>query len=105
MITASETAVQKLRKQLADKCIEAGIGFRISIDTDETGASTFSIQIDERRREDRVISSNGLNLFLSPGVARQLEDFQLDYLDSHNGGFFLKEPGTVRDRPLQGGAG
>lgn len=94
MIRTSETAIKKLREQLVDKCLEAGIGFRIYLDSNKAHETIFSIRIDEQRQGDQVIKSNGIKIFLAPDVASQINNFELDYSDKDEDIFLLK-PSTI----------
>jgi Fe-S cluster assembly iron-binding protein IscA len=89
MITTSERAVEKLREQLINKCLEAGIGFRMDVNTDESGETTFSIRIDRQHQGDEVIEVDGIKIILDPASACQISDYQLDYQDDPDSGFFL----------------
>lgn len=88
MITTSDRAVEKLREQLINKCVEAGIGFRMDVSMNESGETTFSIRIDRQRQGDEVMESDGVKIFLDSASARRTRDCQLDYRDE-SGGFFL----------------
>jgi iron-sulfur cluster assembly protein len=90
MITTSNRAVEKLREQLVNKCLETGIGFRMLVSTDESGQAKFSIKLDRKHQGDEVIESNGVRVFLDPASAARISDYQLDYQDEPDGGFFLK---------------
>jgi Fe-S cluster assembly iron-binding protein IscA len=88
-IGISTKAVEQLREQLVNSCLEAGIGFRMEVSTDEAGEFTFSIRIDRQRLGDRVLESDGIKMFLDPASAFQIMGYQLDYEDEPGGGFFL----------------
>lgn len=90
MVGASSKAAKRLREQLIHKCFETGIGFRMLVNASESGKATFSIKIDRQRRGDEVIDSNGVKVFLDPASAARISDYQLDYQDEPDGGFFLK---------------
>ena len=90
-IGISAKAVARLREQVVNSCLEAGIGFRMDVSTDESGEASFSIKVDRQHQEDKVIELNGVRVFLDPDSAAQISDFQLDYKDGADGGFYLKE--------------
>ena len=90
MVSTSSKAAKRLREQLINKCFEAGIGFRMLINAGEPGKATFSIKLDRQHRADEVIESNGVKVFLDPASAARISDYQLDYQDEPDGGFFLK---------------
>jgi len=84
----------RLREELTRKCLETGIGFRMVVGPAESGRTTFSIKLDRQRQGDEVIESNGVKVFWDPASAAQISDYQLDYQDEPDGGFFLK---TMRE--------
>jgi iron-sulfur cluster assembly protein len=90
MVTTSNRAARQLREQLIHKCFEAGIGFRMLVEASKSGRANFSIKIDRQQQEDEVIESNGVRVFLDPVSAAKISDFQLDYQDGPDGGFYLK---------------
>jgi len=90
MVTASNKAAKRLREQLINKCFEAGIGFRMFVNTAESGKATFSIKLDRQHRGDEVIESNGVKIFLDPASASRISGYQLDYQGETDGGFYLK---------------
>lgn len=95
-ISISTKAVEQLREQLVNSCLEAGIGFRMDVSTDEASETTFSIRIDRQRRGDKVIESDGIRIFLDPASALQIKGYQLDYEDEPGGGFFLSTTQEVK---------
>ena len=92
MLTASERVAQELKETLLRKWFDMGLGFRLIKDTNEPGATTCSIKLDNKRADDEVIESHGIKVFLDPISAAQLKDYELDYLDEPAQGFFLKHP-------------
>jgi len=96
MVSVTSKAVLRLREQLVQKCFEAGIGFRMLVNASEPGKTTFSIKVDRQHQEDEVIESNGVRVFLDPDSAAQISDFQLDYQDGADGGFYLKTTQEAR---------
>ena len=90
MVSTSNKAAKQLREQLTNKCFEAGIGFRMLVNTDESGKAVFGIKLDRERPGDEVIESSGVKVFLDPASAARIGDYQLDYQDEPDGGFFLK---------------
>jgi Fe-S cluster assembly iron-binding protein IscA len=90
MVTTSSRAASQLREQLIHKCFEAGIGFRMLVEVSKSGRANFSIKVDKQHQEDKVIESKGVRVFLDPVSAAQMSDFQLDYQDGPDGGFYLK---------------
>jgi Fe-S cluster assembly iron-binding protein IscA len=89
MMEVSTRAVQKLREELIQKCLDAGIGFRIKVSTDESGKITSNMKFDRQRVGDMVIDLGGVKLFTDTGSITHVRDYHLDYLDNLDGGFFL----------------
>jgi Fe-S cluster assembly iron-binding protein IscA len=89
MIHVSTRAVDKLREELVQKCLDAGIGFRIMVDTDNTGKITSSMKFDRQHQGDMVIDLGGVKLFSDLTSVAHVRDYHLDYLDNPDGGFFL----------------
>ena len=96
MVTTSNRAARQLREQLIYKCFEAGIGFRMLVEASKSGRANFSIKVDRQHQEDEVIESNGVRVFLDPVSAAKISDFQLDYQDGPDGGFYLKTMQEVK---------
>lgn len=96
MVSISNKAVATLREQLIHKCSEAGIGFRLLVSTDKSAKAAFNIKLDRQHREDKVIDLGGAKVFLDPSSAAQISDYQLDYQDEPDVGFFLKATGAKK---------
>ena len=95
-IGISAKAVARLREQIVNSCLEAGIGFRMLVESSKSGRANFSIKVDRQHQEDEVIESNGVRVFLDPASAAQISDFQLDYQDGADGGFYLETMQEVK---------
>jgi Fe-S cluster assembly iron-binding protein IscA len=89
MIQVSDRAVDKLKEELIQKCLDAGIGFRIMVNTDNAGKVASTMKFDRQRREDLVIDLGGVKLFSDPASVAHVRDYNLDYLENPDGGFFL----------------
>jgi Fe-S cluster assembly iron-binding protein IscA len=89
MIHVSTRAVDKLKEELVQKCLDAGIGFRILVDADNKGKVTSTMKFDRQRQNDMVIDLGGVKLFSDQTSVAQVRDYHLDYLDNPEGGFFL----------------
>jgi len=90
MVTISNKAAQRLREQLLHRCLETGIGFRMLINAGEPGKATFSIKLDRQDQRDKVIDLGGVKVFFDPSITGQISEYQLDYQDEPDSGFFLK---------------
>jgi Fe-S cluster assembly iron-binding protein IscA len=96
MSNTSDRAARQLREQLIHKCFEAGIGFRMLVEASESGRTNFSIKVDRQHQEDEAVASNGVRVFLDTVSAAKINDFQLDYQDGLDGGFYLKKMQEAR---------
>ncbi|MBL7124902.1 MAG: hypothetical protein ISS51_02260 [Dehalococcoidales bacterium] len=96
MLSTSNKAAKRLQEQLINKFFEAGIGFRMLVNTAESGKTTCSIKLDRQHRGDEVIESNGVRVFLDPASAARISNYQLDYQDEPDGGFFLMPTQEVK---------
>jgi len=96
MVNTTNEAAKRLREHLVDKCFEVGIGFRVFVNSGESGKATFGIKLDRERPQDQIIESNGVKLFLDPASAARISDYQLDYRDEPDDGFFLKATQEVK---------
>jgi Fe-S cluster assembly iron-binding protein IscA len=91
MLTISKIAATKLQEHLVHKCIEAGIGFRVIVNTDENGRANVGIKLDRQHQEDEVVELGNVVVFLDSNTAIQIGEHQIDYLDEPDGGFILKD--------------
>jgi Fe-S cluster assembly iron-binding protein IscA len=98
MLSISGQAAERLRGELIRRCFEIGVGFRIAITTDEVGKSTFSIKFDRQHQGDKVIESDGVKVFLDASSAARIKDYQLNYTDDSEDGFFLKILQTAKSK-------
>ena len=95
-IGISAKAVARLREQIVNSCLEAGIGFRVLVSTDKSGKETFSVKIDRQHKGDKVTDSDGIKIFLDSASVARISDYQLDYQDEPGGGFFLSTMQEVK---------
>ena len=96
MISASETAEEKLKEVIFHRLSDVGLGFRVREDADQSSGKTFSIKLDYKQDNDQVMELNGLCLFLDPACAAGLKDYELDYQEEP-AGFCLKRPSDIAD--------
>lgn len=90
-MNTTESAAQKLRGFLVQRCFDIGLGFRIKNACDESGhRAAFSIKVDHQQPDDVVIQSNGVKLLADKETAGLLNDYELDYQDEPVGGFSFK---------------
>lgn len=96
IFNTTNKAAERLRKHLIDKCFEAGIGFRVFVNSGESGEVTFNIKLDRECPQDQIIESNNVKLFLDPASAARISDYHLDYRDGPDGGFLIRRMEKVR---------
>lgn len=96
MTTATERAVHELEKALTRQCFRIGLGFRLVKDPDDPGDGTCIIKLDNKRADDKVVESHGVQVFLDPVSAANLEDYELDYIDEPEQSFFLHKVAHLR---------
>ena len=89
MIEINNRAVEKLNKELRERCFLAGIGFRITLtkyDNDKLGAS---LKFDRQRDGDITQDLDGLKIFYSPEAQKLGENYRLDFFNDPEGRFYL----------------
>lgn len=102
MIKVNESAVEKLRSELTQKCFDANVGFRIIISVGDGGKLNAALRFDKKREGDTIIELEGVKLFCDPKSAIMVDDYHLDYLSDPDGGFYLiklpkKKQGRTND--------
>ena len=50
MVNTTNKAAKRLREHLIDKCFETGIGFRVFVNSGESGKATFTNLIENAHR-------------------------------------------------------
>lgn len=96
-MTTSEKAAEKLKNRLVQRCIDAGLGYRITGHPAESGSAILNMQLDKKRPGDEVLVSNGISFLLDPADASLFKDCELDYIDGPDGGFYLKDKNRATD--------
>ena len=91
MISSTRKAEQSLKKVLLQELSGAGLGFRVRKDTNKPEGRIFSITLDSKHGDDRVVDLNGICVFLDPACAPLLQDCELDYQEEP-AGFCLIRP-------------
>jgi Fe-S cluster assembly iron-binding protein IscA len=89
-MTATQKATEKLRDNLVQRCLDAGLGFRLIANGNSPVKGSLSIKVDHECPGDKVVQSRGIKIYLDPVSAIALEDYELDCLDEPNSGFCLK---------------
>ena len=72
-----------------------GIGYRMFVNSDESGGSIFSIKLDTQKPDDEVADLQGVKLFIDQKSAQRVSGYLLDYRKDKNESSFLlkKVPG------------
>ncbi|MFH1639897.1 MAG: hypothetical protein ABIB93_06295 [Chloroflexota bacterium] len=90
----TKRAAERLKEELAKRCFDADLGFRVTGGNSEPGKEIFTMKLDNRRSDDEVIDAQGIKFFLDPSSATLLRHCRLDYLEKPVPGFLLKNPLT-----------
>ena len=90
MIAVSNRAAEALRKELVQKCLESGLGFRLMVTKEPTGKISSTMKFDRQRQGDEVLELDGIIVFSDTASASTVRDFNLDF-EEPQGGFFLKK--------------
>ncbi len=97
MFTVTEKAAEKLKQQFLHKCFETSIGFRLSATPGSPDMAAFNIRLDRQYENDTVIDLNDLKLLLDPSTVAHIRDYQLDWMEGADTGFFLKTDTREQD--------
>ena len=86
MITVTPSAAQQIRVA-ATQSESDEMGLRIAARRDPSGAIHYAMGFDEARNDDRVVTSEGIALVVSPGETDLLDGLTLDYVEYEPGDF------------------
>ena len=86
MITVTPSAAQQIRLA-ATQSESDEMGLRIAARRDASGAIHYAMGFDEPRNDDRVVTSEGIALVVSPGETDLLDGLTLDYVEYEPGDF------------------
>lgn len=86
MITVTPSAAQQIRIA-ATQADSDEMGLRIAARRDASGAIHYAMGFDEARNDDRVVTSEGIALVVSPGETDLLDGMTLDYVEYEPGDF------------------
>jgi len=116
MITVTPSAAQQIRIAATQSDADE-MGLRIAARRDADGSLHYAMGFDDPRNDDRVLSSEGIALVVSPQHADLLDGMTLDFVELEPGDFrfifvnpndALPTPAPGADsggRSCQGGAG
>jgi iron-sulfur cluster assembly protein len=86
MITVTPSAAQQIRVA-ATRSDADELGLRVAARRDAAGAIHYAMGFDEARGDDRVVTSEGIALVVSPSEADLLEGMTIDYVEFEPGDF------------------
>ncbi|MBK9117474.1 MAG: iron-sulfur cluster assembly accessory protein [Betaproteobacteria bacterium] len=86
MITVTPSAANQIRIA-ATQADSDEMGLRIAARRDASGAIHYAMGFDEARGDDRVVTSEGIALVVSPGETDLLDGLTLDYVEYEQGDF------------------
>jgi Fe-S cluster assembly iron-binding protein IscA len=92
MISTSDKAAEKLKEALLKKFFDIGLGYRI-VDNiaDSNSSNILTMALDKESPGDDVTVLKGIRILIDHRSANQLADYELDYVDGPDGGFFLRQ--------------
>jgi Fe-S cluster assembly iron-binding protein IscA len=99
MLTITGRAAEKLQHLFLNKCFETGMGFRLIPGSLGPGQDAFKIRLDRQHENDTIIDLCGVKLFVDSSSVAQLRNYQLDWLDKSDAGFYLEE---ISDEETEG---
>ncbi len=67
------------------------------MNTDNSGGRAFSIRLDRKRQTDEVVESNGVKILIDPLNALRISDYELDFQDGREDGFFLNNMQNMQE--------
>ena len=100
MITVTPSAAQQIRIAATQSDADE-MGLRIAARRDADGSLHYAMGFDEARNDDRVVSSEGIALVVSPQHADLLDGMTLDFVEFEPGDFrfIFVNPNDVAGEP------
>ncbi len=86
MITVTAQAAEQIRKA-AEQSDAAGMSLRVASKRNEDGSIEYGMGFDERKEDDHIITSEGLDILISPQCASLLVGSTLDFVEINPGDF------------------
>jgi len=86
MITVTPSAAQQIRVAATQSASDE-MGLRIAARRDASGAIHYAMGFDEARNDDRIVTSEGIALVVSPNETGLLDGLTLDYVEYEPGDF------------------
>ena len=80
-----------------------GMALRIAVRTDDSGALEYGMGFDEATDDDILVTSEGIEIVISPAFIEQLNDTTMDYVELEPGKmhFIFMNPNDPNYRPPQ----
>jgi iron-sulfur cluster assembly protein len=94
MITLTESAAKKIKTLLTEK---EETGIRAGVKGGGCSGFTYQLKFDNEKENDRVIESNGVNIYVDPKSFLYLMGAEIDFVDELNqSGFKFVNPNAKR---------
>ena len=94
MITLTESAAKKIKTLLTEK---EETGIRAAVQGGGCSGFTYQLKFDNEKENDRVIESNGVNIYIDPKSFLYLMGTEIDFVDELNqSGFKFVNPNAKR---------
>ncbi len=96
MITFTPAAADKVREFAAAMPEAAGRSLRLAIRGVGCSGFDYGFAFDQRRDDDLLVATEGLEVLVDPASAPHLEGATVDFVDDHRGsGFVVSNPNSV----------
>jgi len=97
-IILTEKAMTEVRKIMAQNNIPETYGLRVGVKGGGCSGLSYSLGFDKEAREgDKIITKDGVQLFVDPKSLFYLSGTELDYTDGLNGkGFVFNNPSAAK---------
>lgn len=104
MITVTPQAAEQIRKA-AQQSNTLGMPLRLAGKKNDDGSIEYGMGFDERREDDHVITSEGVDILISPQYADLLVGATLDFVEINPGDFrfIFSNPNDDSHRPAGAG--
>jgi len=90
IVGMDDSSIAVMKETLLQKCSQAGMGFRMRVDSSETGELVFRLNLDRTRQGDHVLEIEGLTLLLDPGTAARVSELEVGLIDVTADGLVLR---------------
>jgi len=91
-ILVTEMAAKKV-EEFKSKEPKPAFGLRVWLASGGCSGLQYGMAFDDKKEDDYVVASNGINILIDPMSAKHLEGTQIDYVESLEGsGFKINNP-------------